>query len=171
MNKRLRKWGVFMESEEKNIYTEEKKVYTIEDIARELGVSKTTVSRAISGKGRIGQATRARVLQFIEEHDYRPNVMARGLAQKKTYNLALLLPKDYAATEFPFFKDCMNGICEVASSYDYDILIVRKDKYTVCIHCINCLEHIFRTRIHCLTAFDNIISSKFFENGIQSFTY
>ena len=105
-----------MESEEKNIYTEEKKVYTIEDIARELGVSKTTVSRAISGKGRIGQATRARVLQFIEEHDYRPNVMARGLAQKKTYNLALLLPKDYAATEFPFFKDCMNGICEVASS-------------------------------------------------------
>lgn len=57
MNKRLRKWGVFMESEEKNIYTEEKKVYTIEDIARELGVSKTTVSRAISGKGRIGQAT------------------------------------------------------------------------------------------------------------------
>ena len=37
-----------MESEEKNIYTEEKKVYTIEDIARELGVSKTTVSRAIS---------------------------------------------------------------------------------------------------------------------------
>ena len=39
-----------MESEEKNIYTEEKKVYTIEDIARELGVSKTTVSRAISGK-------------------------------------------------------------------------------------------------------------------------
>jgi len=128
MNKRLRKWGVFMESEEKNIYTEEKKVYTIEDIARELGVSKTTVSRAISGKGRIGQATRARVLQFIEEHDYRPNVMARGLAQKKTYNLALLLPKDYAATEFPFFKDCMNGICEVASSYDYSYFYDRRGR-------------------------------------------
>ena len=38
------KVGYFME-------TEEKKIYTIEDIARELGVSKTTVSRAISGKG------------------------------------------------------------------------------------------------------------------------
>ena len=63
--------------------TEEKKVYTIDDIARELGVSKTTVSRAISGKGRIGQATRERVLEFIEKHDYRPNVMAKGLAQKK----------------------------------------------------------------------------------------
>ena len=112
----MHKWGVFMD-------TEEKKIYTIEDIARELGVSKTTVSRAISGKGRIGQATRERVLKFIEEHDYRPNVLARGLAQKKTYNLALLLPKDYAVTEFPFFKDCMNGICEVASEHDYDIII------------------------------------------------
>ena len=47
--------------------TEEKKIYTIEDIARELGVSKTTVSRAISGKGRISQATRERVQAFIKE--------------------------------------------------------------------------------------------------------
>lgn len=103
--------------------TAEKKNYTIDDIALELGVSKTTVSRAISGKGRIGKATRERVLAFIEEHDYRPNVMAKGLAQKKTYNLALVLPLDYAATEFPFFKDCMNGICEVAAKNDYDIII------------------------------------------------
>ena len=44
---------------------EEKKIYTIEDITRELGVSKTTVSRAISGKGRIGRKTRERVFQFI----------------------------------------------------------------------------------------------------------
>ena len=103
--------------------TEEKKIYTIEDVARELGVSKTTVSRAISGKGRIGQATRDRVLAFIREHDYRPNIMAKGLAQKKTYNLALLLPRDYGATDFPFFKDCMCGICETASAHDYDIII------------------------------------------------
>ena len=102
---------------------EEKRIYTIDDIARELGVSKTTVSRAISGKGRIGQATRERVLAFIKEHDYRPNVVARGLAQRKTYNIALLMPKDYVATEFLFFKDCMNGICEVASEYNYDITI------------------------------------------------
>lgn len=106
---------------------EEKKNYTIDDIARELGVSKTTVSRAISGKGRIGQATRERVLAFIEEHDYRPNVMAKGLAQRKTYNLGLVLPLDYAATEFPFFKDCMNGICEIASKNDYDIIISMLD--------------------------------------------
>ena len=33
------------------------------------------------------------------------------------------MPKDYVATEFLFFKDCMNGICEMASSYEYDIII------------------------------------------------
>ena len=45
--------------------TEDKNL-TINDIADALGVSKTTVSRAISGKGRIGEETRARVLQYIE---------------------------------------------------------------------------------------------------------
>ena len=113
---------------------EEKKIYTIDDIARELGVSKTTVSRAISGKGRIGQATRDRVLAFIKEHDYRPNVVARGLAQRKTYNIALLMPKDYVATEFLFFKDCMNGICEIASAHDYDIIISMVDGEDVSAH-------------------------------------
>ncbi len=102
---------------------DEKKGYTIEDIARELGISKTTVSRAISGKGRISKATTERVLQFIARHDYRPNVMARGLAQSRTYNLGLVLPEEYGAAEFSFFRECMNGICEVAYSANYDIVI------------------------------------------------
>ncbi len=73
----------------------EERNLTIADIAQELGVSKTTVSRAISGKGRIGEGTRNRVLQYIEAHNYSPNVMAKGLAQKKTYNLGMTLPGDY----------------------------------------------------------------------------
>lgn len=106
---------------------EEKRKYTIEDIARELGVSKTTVSRAISGKGRIGKDTRARVLRFIEEHDYRPNSLAKGLAQRKTYNIGLLLPLAYEAAEVLFFRDCMNGICKTASAKEYDVLISMTD--------------------------------------------
>ena len=57
---------------------EEKKDITIADVAEALGVSKTTVSRAISGKGRIGKETRKRVLEYIEEHDYKPNAIAKG---------------------------------------------------------------------------------------------
>lgn len=79
-------------------------VITISDVAEALGVSKTTVSRAISGKGRIGEATRQKVLAYIEEHDYKPNVIARGLAQSKTFNLCVVMPEDYALVDLPFFR-------------------------------------------------------------------
>lgn len=101
---------------------EEKKL-TINDIAEELGVSKTTVSRAISGKGRIGAETRKKVLDYIEAHKYRPNVIAKGLAQNKTFNLGLVLPGDYNIVELPFFQNCMIGICKLASDADYDVMI------------------------------------------------
>ena len=47
---------------------------TITDVAQALGISKTTVSRAISGKGRVGEDTRHRVLKFIEEKEKPVNV-------------------------------------------------------------------------------------------------
>lgn len=103
--------------------TEEKKVYTIDDIANELGVSKTTVSRALSGKGRIGRQTREKVIAFAQQHGYQPNAQARGLAQRKTFNLGMMFPDDYAMIDFPFFKECMNGICETASLHNYDIIV------------------------------------------------
>lgn len=96
---------------------------TIDDIARDLGISKTTVSRAISGKGRIGPATREKVLAYIKEHDYRPNPLAKGLAQSKTYNIAWVIPGDSAVTELPFFQKCMLGVSDVAANNDNDILI------------------------------------------------
>lgn len=114
-------WGKVMDKVDK--------IYTIEDIARELGVSKTTVSRAISGKGRISAQTRERVHEFIKLHDYRPNVVAKGLAQSKTFNLALAVPKDFAESEFAFFKECLNGICELASSCNYDVLITMMEEH------------------------------------------
>ena len=42
---------------------------TIDDVAKALGISKTTVSRAISGKGRVGNETKAKVMEFIEKHN------------------------------------------------------------------------------------------------------
>lgn len=101
----------------------EEKNLTIGDIAEELGVSKTTVSRAISGKGRIGDATRRKVLEYIEAHNYRPNVVAKGLAQNKTYNLGIVLPGDYNIAELPFFQKCMLGVSRVASDAGYDVLL------------------------------------------------
>ncbi len=100
------------------------KKITIADVAEHLGVSKTTVSRAISGKGRISEETRARVMAYIEAADYKPNVIAKGLAQSKTYNVAVILPVDCNLAELPFFQNCMCGICKAASDRDYDVLTV-----------------------------------------------
>lgn len=96
---------------------------TISDIAEALHISKTTVSRAISGKGRIGAETREKVLTYIDKYNYHPNPMARGLAQLRTYNIAWVMPGDSGVTDLPFFQRCMLGVSEVAAAHDYDILL------------------------------------------------
>ncbi len=108
------------------------KSLTIGDIAEELGLSKTTISRAISGKGRIGEETRAKVMEFIRAHDYKPNVVAKGLAQSKTYNIGVVLPADANLSEIPFFQGCLMGICEAAAEMDYDVVVttVKEDDIT-----------------------------------------
>ena len=96
---------------------------TISDVAEALGVSKTTVSRAISGKGRIGEATRKRVLEYIDKYDYKPNVIAKSLAQSKTFNICFVKPGDYALVDLPFFQEAIMGIQEIAGMMEYDILL------------------------------------------------
>lgn len=102
---------------------EKKQNLTIDDIARDLGVSKTTVSRAISGKGRISTATRQRVQAYIQETNYRPSAAAKGLAESKTYNVALVLPRSLFKLDMPFIRKSMTAICEEAFLQDYNILL------------------------------------------------
>ena len=136
---------------------EENKTLTIADIADALGVSKTTVSRAISGKGRIGSETRERVLKYIDAHNYTPNVIARSLAQNKTYNLAVVMPGDYELIDLPFFQNCIMGIQEIASSFDYDMLL------TVCNNAdVTKLERIVRNR-----KVDGVILLRSFMDDVQ----
>lgn len=108
---------------ERKMEKNEKQNITIADVALALGVSKTTVSRAISGKGRIGNETKERVLAYIEEHDYKPNVIAKGLAQSKTYNLCVVMPGEYDVVDLTFFQECLFGIQEIAGIMEYDILL------------------------------------------------
>lgn len=119
----------------------EMKKITISDVAETLQVSKTTVSRAISGKGRIGEATRQKVLEYIEANDYKPNVIAKGLAQQKTYNIALAIPGDCNLVDMPFFQNSMQGICETASARDYDVMLV-----TITNGCLDNIERMIANR-------------------------
>lgn len=111
-----------MPEEYKRDLSENSKI-TIQDVANALGISKTTVSRAISGKGRIGESTRKMVMEYIEEHGYKPNPIAKGLAQHRTYNIGWAMPGDSRITELPFFQRCMVGLSEEAAEHDYDVLL------------------------------------------------
>lgn len=64
---------------------------TMLEVAKRAGVSKATVSRVLSGNGYVGQETKDRVFKAIEESGYRPNLLARNLAAKRTQTLGLVV--------------------------------------------------------------------------------
>lgn len=96
---------------------------TLDDIAEDLGISKTTVSRAMSGKGRISEKTRQKVRDYAKAQGYRPNVQARGLAQQRTYNIAVVSPQDSCVSELAFFHRCLVGITGGAEKKGYNVII------------------------------------------------
>ncbi len=92
---------------------------TIYDVARRAAVTAATVSNVITGKGSVGEETRARVLAAIDELDYRPNLMARGLAQRRSYTLALILPN----IANPFYPEIALEVERIAGEHRYHLLL------------------------------------------------
>ncbi|MEU1411870.1 LacI family DNA-binding transcriptional regulator [Streptomyces sp. NPDC005731] len=64
---------------------------SIESVAAAVGVSPTTVSHALSGKRAVSAATRKRIMDAVEQQNYRPNMVAKGLRSQRTQSVALLL--------------------------------------------------------------------------------
>ena len=94
---------------------------TIEQISRDLGVSKSTVSRALSGKGRIGPETRKRI------QEYAAQAGVKAAAQKQPERkrcLGLVLPVDVYTTNTQFFQECLLGVSEAASLLQYNVMVV-----------------------------------------------
>lgn len=96
----------------------------IEDVANALGVSKGTVSRAITGNGRIAAKTRVRVLDYMAQHDFQPNTIAQSLSRRRTMNLAFTVPEEQELTYMPFFLQCLIGARAQAIKTSIDILVV-----------------------------------------------
>lgn len=103
----------------------ERKVYTMGEAARELGVSKTTVSRALSGKGRISEATRARVMEFVAAHGGLGEMPADTPLNRneRTGNIGLVLPTLVYDQQPAFFRDLVGGICEAAADGGHDVIL------------------------------------------------
>ncbi len=92
---------------------------SIADVAREAGVSRQTVSRALNSKGEISNTTRQRVLEVIDRLDYRPSSIARGLATRRTRTIGFVVP-DLAN---PFFADIGRGADDLAHLAGYSLLL------------------------------------------------
>jgi len=78
---------------------------TINDVARQAGVSVSTVSYVINGTRRISDETTARVRQAMDDLGYRPNAFARGLASRRTRTIGLMFPtpeRGIGVTELEF---------------------------------------------------------------------
>ena len=96
---------------------------TIVDLAKKLGLSKSTVSRAFRDNVDINPATKARILAMAEEIGFSPNVYASSLKANKSLTIAIIIP------EFgnKFFSQAIKGIEAVARSKGYHTLIYVTD--------------------------------------------
>ncbi|MDR1307517.1 MAG: LacI family transcriptional regulator [Treponema sp.] len=93
---------------------------TIDDIALEAGVSKSTVSRVLSRPHLVKEKTRERILAVIEKYSYTPNVLAQGLAGMPTKNIGVVVD------EFSnnFYIDLLDGIDSVISEHKYTLQVM-----------------------------------------------
>ncbi|MEM6262487.1 MAG: LacI family DNA-binding transcriptional regulator [Bacteroidota bacterium] len=96
-----------------------KRGVTIRDIARELNVTPSTVSRALNGSPRISTERKEEVLAVAKQLNYRPNQLATSLRTGKGKMLGVMVP----TTDRSFFSSVIRGIEEEASAAGYSVMI------------------------------------------------
>jgi LacI family transcriptional regulator, galactose operon repressor len=92
---------------------------TIKDIAKELGVSYTTVSRALTQRAGVHPTTRKRVIDEAQRMGYQPNIMARALVMQRTDTIGLLVPD----ITNPFSAEVARGVENAAQEYGLTLIL------------------------------------------------
>ncbi|WP_405750201.1 LacI family transcriptional regulator [Streptomyces sp. NBC_00012] len=92
---------------------------TIADVAREAGVSKTTVSRVVNAKGEVDGATAARVREVIAQLGYVPSSGAVGLARGSSRTVGMLVP----SLTWPWMGEVLQGVVDTVEAADYGLLL------------------------------------------------
>lgn len=95
----------------------------LKDIARELGLSPATVSRALNGYPEVGEATRERVREVAARLGYAPNPIARRLVGGRSGFVGMVVPKVGDVTVDPSFVEIVAGMSEALAVHDLDLVI------------------------------------------------
>ena len=96
-----------------------KKKITLKQLATELGVSVSTVSKSLNNSTEISQETRERIQAFAKFYNYRPNNIALSLKNKKTKTIGVIIPE----VVHHFFAMVVRGVEQVAVKRGYNVLI------------------------------------------------
>lgn len=106
---------------------------TLEEVARRAGVSPSTVSRILNGTARVRESKRQAVERAIADLNYRPNVMAQGLARGSSMSVGVIT-QDIAS---PFYNESLKGIEDSLAGAGYAPLFVsghwKKEKEEECL--------------------------------------
>jgi LacI family transcriptional regulator len=101
-----------------------KRQITLADLARELGISTATVSRALKDYPDISAATKQRVVALAKAWNYRPNSIAAGLRKQESKVIGVIIPEIINH----FFSSVIKGIMEVAYELDYRVMLCQSDE-------------------------------------------
>lgn len=97
---------------------------TIKDLAKELNLSASTVSRALRDHPDISPLTKKRVISLANKLDYHPDSIAQSLQTQKTKTIGVIVPE----IKQPFFASVINGIEELAYSAGYTIIVCQSNE-------------------------------------------
>ena len=97
---------------------------TIIDIAKSIGVSNSTVSRALHGHADISPETRQAVLDVAAQMDYQPNQLAYNLVKSKTNTVGMIVPEFHN----PFFPNVIIGAHDVLTEAGYNLTIMQSNE-------------------------------------------
>ena len=95
---------------------------TLEEISKEIHISRTTIYKVLNNTGKVRSQTKERVLRAMEEYHYTPNNNARNLAKNQKYQIALI---DYDSPNAPYFRPAIDvGIQRTLDEYGDNGLVV-----------------------------------------------
>ncbi len=100
---------------------------TLKDLAREIGLSVTTVSRGLNDYSDVSKATKARIAEAARRLDYHPNITARSLQNSRANAIGLVIPRVLHRTYDTFWLEFITGVAETCANGGVDLLMAAMD--------------------------------------------